>query len=112
MKFWDLNTGALLDTLSGPADPVRAHITPDGLSVAIAESSGRIEFRRLSDGSVVKTITTGKGAHGVTVSDAGDHVFVTNIVDGTVSEISVATQSVVRTHKVGEGPNGITFQAQ
>ncbi|MCT8999921.1 YncE family protein [Chelativorans intermedius] len=60
----------------------------------------------------MKTIRTGKGAHGVTVSDDGLYVFVTNILDGTVSEISVATQSVVRTHAVGTGPNGITFQAQ
>ena len=66
----------------------------------------------VASGDVVKTITTGKGAHGVTVSDDGAHVFVTNILDGTVSEISVATQSVVRTHEVGKGPNGITFQAQ
>jgi YVTN family beta-propeller protein len=60
----------------------------------------------------VKTITTGKGAHGVAVSDDGAYVFVTNIVDGTVSEISVARQSVVRTHAVGKGPNGVTFQAR
>ena len=48
----------------------------------------------------------------VAVSGDGAYVFVANLVDGTVSEISVATQSVVRTHKVGKGPNGITFQAQ
>jgi WD40 repeat protein len=58
IKFWDLETGGLLDTISGPADPMRAHITPDGQSIAIADSAGRIEFRRLSDGALVKTITS------------------------------------------------------
>jgi hypothetical protein len=36
---------------------------------------------------------------------------VTNIVDGTVSLISVKDQSIVKSYAVGKGPNGITFQA-
>ena len=46
----------------------------------------------------------------MTVSSDGDFDFVTNIIDGTVSRISVASQSVVDTYTVGKGPNGITFQ--
>lgn len=60
---------------------------------------------------VVATITTGRGAHGVVVSDDGAHVFITNIEDGTVSVIDVATQKVIDTIKVGKGPNGITFRS-
>lgn len=60
---------------------------------------------------VVKTIRTGAGAHGVTVSNDGAFVFVTNIVDGTVSLVSVKDQAVLKSYAVGKGPNGITFQS-
>lgn len=59
--------------------------------------------------SVIATIKTGQGAHGVVVSDDGKRAFITNIVDNTVSVIDVATQKVIRNIKVGEGPDGITF---
>ena len=53
---------------------------------------------------------TGKGPHGVVVSNDGKRVFIANIVDSTVSVIDTATQKVIRNIKVGEGPNGITFR--
>jgi YVTN family beta-propeller protein len=59
---------------------------------------------------VIDTIRTGMGAHGVVVSDDGDFVFVTNIVDSTVSVIDTNRRLVVATYSVGKGPNGITFR--
>lgn len=56
------------------------------------------------------TVTTGKGAHGVVVSDDEKLAFISSIVDGTVSTLDTATQKVVRTFKVGAGSNGITFR--
>jgi len=41
---------------------------------------------------------------------SGTLVLITNIVDGTVSEIDAASRSVVETYHVGRGPNGITFR--
>ncbi|WP_189434773.1 MULTISPECIES: hypothetical protein [unclassified Mesorhizobium] len=35
----------------------------------------------------------------------------TNIVDGTVSLISVKDKAALQSYAVGKGPNGITFQA-
>ena len=46
----------------------------------------------------------------VLVSNDGKRVFVSNIVDSTVSVIDTATQKVIRNYKVGKGPNGITFK--
>lgn len=63
------------------------------------------------ESSLVATIESGKGAHGVVVSDDGKRFFVTNIEDSTVSVIDTATQEVIDTIKVGSGPNRITFRA-
>jgi YVTN family beta-propeller protein len=59
---------------------------------------------------VIATIETGKGAHGVVVSDDGKRAFIANIVDDTVSVIDTATRKVTNNIKVGKGPNGITFR--
>ncbi|MEP7174269.1 MAG: DUF305 domain-containing protein, partial [Aestuariivirga sp.] len=58
---------------------------------------------------VVKTLTVGAGAHGVTISKDGQFAYITNIKDNSVSVIDTASQTVVRTIPVGEGPNGIAF---
>lgn len=60
---------------------------------------------------VVKTLVTGKGAHGAAVSPDSAYVFVSNIEAGTFSVIDTATQKVVTEHQVGAGPNGISYQA-
>ena len=64
-----------------------------------------------ANNSVIATIETGKGAHGVVVSDDGRHAFIANIVDDTVSVIDTTTRKVINTIKVGKGPNGITFKS-
>lgn len=61
--------------------------------------------------SEVATITTGKGAHGVVVSDDGKHAFVTNTENDSVSVIDTATQKVINTIKVGKRSNSITFRS-
>ncbi|TIY10240.1 MAG: YncE family protein, partial [Mesorhizobium sp.] len=76
-----------------------------------AEPDDTVSVIDVASGTVVETIRTGAGAHGVVVSADGAFVFVTNIMAGTVSQISVESQSVVKTYPVGKGPNGITFQA-
>lgn len=60
-------------------------------------------------GRVVATVRTGKGAHGVAMSQDGRYVFVTNIEAGTLSVIETASRQVVATHTVGAGPNGVTW---
>lgn len=64
-----------------------------------------------ANNSVIATIVTGKGAHGLVVSDDGKRTFVANIVDDTVSVIDTATRKVTNNIKVGKGPNGITFRS-
>ena len=60
--------------------------------------------------TLIKTMTTGKGAHGVVASDDGRFVFVTNSVDNTVSAIDNGSQEVVATYPVGLNPNGISYR--
>jgi YVTN family beta-propeller protein len=60
---------------------------------------------------VVTTVETGRGAHGVVVSDDGSRAFIANTIDGTVSVIDTATQTVTRNIKVGKGSGCILFRS-
>ena len=60
---------------------------------------------------VVATPATDRGAHGVVVGRDGRDAFITNSFADTVSVIDTATQKVLRSIKVGKGPNGITFSS-
>jgi len=46
----------------------------------------------------------------VIVNRDGQDVFVTNILDATVSVINVASQTVLANISVGQGPDGITYR--
>lgn len=105
---------ASIQTGSHPAHVIvdstarRAYVTPDGRSVYVAnqgteaEPSDTVSVIEVAGGRVVDTIRTGKGAHDVAISDKGDFVFITNIIDGTVSAIDAATRAVVATFVSGE----------
>ena len=84
----------------------------DRLGLGLAEYRQRLEEAVIdvARGEVIETIRTGKGAHGVAVSEDGAFVFVTNIVDSTLAVIATETQTVVATFAVGAGPNGVTYR--
>ena len=98
------------------ANPIQVFATPDGRHVYVANQGtdtnpdNTVSVIETANNSVVATIVTGRGAHGVVASDDGTRMFIANIADDTVSVIDTATQKVTRTIKVGKGPNGITFR--
>ncbi|GAB3245211.1 YVTN family beta-propeller repeat protein [Chitinimonas naiadis] len=97
--------------------PIQMYATPDGRQVFVAnQGSAKQPDDRVSvidpvAGKVLAAITTGKGAHGVAMSSDGAYAFVSNIEDGSFSVIDTASHRVVASHRVGAGPNGISYQA-
>lgn len=96
--------------------PIQMVATPDGQVYVANQGSAQAPDETVSvvdvaKKRVVKTVLTGKGAHGTALSKDNAYVFVTNIESGTVSVIETSTQKVVAEHTVGAGPNGISYQA-
>jgi YVTN family beta-propeller protein len=114
----DRATRQVVQKLPVGRNPVQVYATPDGRYVYVANQGteqnpdSTVSVIDVPASKVVATVTTGKGAHGVVVSDDGKFAFVTNIVDGTVSALDTATQTAVRSFKVGAGPNGITYRGE
>ena len=98
----------------GPG-PIQLMATPDGAYVYVANQGSEaapnntVSVIDTRTGEVTKTLETGLGAHGVSVSADGAFVFVTNISDDSVSIIDAQRQEVVTTVPVGDGPNGIVY---
>lgn len=113
----DTRTRKILARVDVGSRPIQVHATPDGRFVYVANQgteakpADTVSVIDVAAGTVVSTIRTGLGAHGVAVSEDGRNVFVTNIVDGTVALIDTTNRSVSKTFIVGKGPNGVTFRA-
>lgn len=59
--------------------------------------------------AVVKTVTTGKGAHGVVIESLGRFAYITNMYENTISTLDLASLKVVASIPTGAKPNGISY---
>ncbi|MGC5327039.1 beta-propeller fold lactonase family protein [Brevibacillus sp. SYSU BS000544] len=95
--------------------PAQVYIQPDNKFAFVANQgtkeapSHSVSKVDLQSKKVTATIETGKGAHGVTTSEDGRFVYVTNMYENTVSIVGNQVDQVIATVPVGEEPNGITF---
>src|SRR5947208_2986242 len=79
------------------------------LATLVIASSLVVPFARAE--IVVATVPVGSVPEGVAYDSARGEVFVTNLVDGTVSVISDSTNAVVATVPVGSGPIGVAYDS-
>lgn len=112
----DTQSQRLIGKVAVGRTPVQMYATVDGRQVYVAnqgsstEPDDRVSVVDPQTLKVIATLTTGKGAHGVAISRDGAYVFVSNLEAGTFSVIDSASRSVVASHTVGAGPNGISYQ--
>ncbi len=94
--------------------PIQMMAARDGTVYVANQGSGQKPSDQVSvidpsKSKVIKTLVTGPGAHGVAASADGAYVFVTNIEAGTLSVLDVASRQMIGHHKVGAGPNGVSY---
>jgi YVTN family beta-propeller protein len=76
-----------------------------------APKRGLVEVRNAT-GAVLKTVSTGAGAHGLAFSADGTRAYVSNLDDDSVSVIDRATMTVKARIPVGSKPNGMTWRSR
>jgi YVTN family beta-propeller protein len=116
------NALAIVDLESGNIEKVGVGIGPAQVYLASnnefayvanqgteSNPSNSITIVDLKSKAAISTIETGKGAHGVVLSEDSNTAYVTNMFENTVSIIDLITKEVKQTIKVGEVPNGITI---
>ena len=95
--------------------PIQVFVTPDNKYVLVANQgtkdspSTTVSIVDVATFTVVATIETGKGAHGVMIDPSSRFAYITNIYDNTVSVIDLEQKNVIATIPSGSAPNGISF---
>ena len=73
--------------------------------------NGTVEVYDANSYANLASIVVGRAPHTVAVTPSGRHVFVVNnFTPGTISQISTATNTVIRTFPVGDVPSGLGME--
>jgi YVTN family beta-propeller protein len=117
------NAVAIVDLVTGRVEkvpvgtgPAQVFISPNDRFAYIANQgteehpSHSITKIDIEAKKVMATIETGLGTHGVVTSSDGKFLYATNMYENTVSVIDAEQNKVTSTVKVGQTPNGISFQ--
>jgi YVTN family beta-propeller protein len=108
-------TRTLVGKVSVGVGPIQVFVTPDNRYLLAANQgtkdspSTTVSIIDTATFAVVKTVDTGKGAHGITIDPSSKHAYITNIYGSDVAVLDLAEQRVVATIPVDAGPNGISF---
>lgn len=111
----DVAKGSLVGKVSVGGGPIQVFVTPDNKYILVANQgtqdnpSTSVSIVDVATFTVVATIETGKGAHGVVIDPSGRYAYITNIFENTVSVIDIEQRSVIATIPSGSAPNGISF---
>lgn len=116
-KLAIVNTASgAVKTISVGVGPAQVYVSPDDKFAFVANQgteqnpSMTISKIDLTIDTVVSTIETGKGAHGIVTSSDGRYAYITNMYENTVSVIDNTSNKVIAKVSVGKTPNGITYK--
>lgn len=102
----DLETQKEKWFVSTGRDPAGVWVTPDNEHVLVGNTSAdSVDVFRVSDGTHIKNIKTGKGAHNFLPMGDGRHLLISNRVENTVSIIDQQELNVVDAFSVAGGPD-------
>ena len=110
----DLKTQEILWVVQTGKLPADLFLTPDNkkLLVALTGESGVQVFDVSGPkGVLVQRLTTGKGAHAFRAQGDGQHVFVSNRADNSISRIDLKTLAVVDQYPAPGGPDCMEMSA-
>ncbi len=71
--------------------------------------SGKVAAWSLEANKLIKTVSTGKAARSLDISDDGSALFVVNFGSGTMSKVRASDMTLIQTIRVCNEPIGITF---
>jgi YVTN family beta-propeller protein len=89
--------------------PAGVLVRPSGTVLVANMGSDHIAEVDPKDGSIIRRVRTGAGAHNFLLSRDGKTLYVTNRVAGTISVLDAATLDVTGTIKTGGGPDDMAW---
>jgi len=92
------------------SNPRAIVLSPDEKTLYVTLNiSGKVAAWNLETNKMIKTVSTGKAARSLAISDDGSALFVVNFGSGTTSKVRASDMKLFQTIKVCNEPIGITF---
>ena len=92
------------------SNPRAIVLSPDEKTLYVTLNiSGKVAAWDLEANKLIKTVSTGKAARSLDISDDGSALFVVNFGSGTMSKVRASDLKLIQTIRVCNEPIGITF---
>jgi YVTN family beta-propeller protein len=105
----DLAAGKPLWTVAVGPQPAGVWVRPSGTILVAIMGSDHIAEIAAGDGSVIRRIQTGRGAHNFLLSPDGKVLYVSNRVAGTISVLDADTLAVIGAMPAPGGPDDMAL---
>ncbi len=111
----DVGTRKLVSKLQVGLGPIQVYVTPDGKYLLAAnqgtkdQPSTTVSIVDTATFTVLGTVETGRGAHGVVIEPSNRYAYVTDVYEDDVVILDIAARKVVARTPTGAAPNGISF---
>jgi autotransporter-associated beta strand protein/YVTN family beta-propeller protein len=110
LTIFDASDPARQKTLTG-IDLDQIGISPTGAWFYKTDRSNTISQYSAYTGANIGSVTVGNGSMGMAINHDGTIAYVTNLLDGTISFVNTATNTVTATVGVGSYPSGIALSS-
>jgi YVTN family beta-propeller protein len=105
----DLATQAQVTTIPVSGDPFRVALSPDGASLFVTGNADSLFIVDVASRAIVARLAVGLDANGLVADYTGTRLYVSNQSDGTVAEVDLTTNTVVRALEVGGHPQELVL---
>jgi YVTN family beta-propeller protein len=105
----DLASNAQVATIPVSGDPYRVVLSPDGASLFVTGNADSLFIVDVASRTIAARLAVGLDANGLAADYTGTRLYVSNQSDGTVSEVDLTTNTVVRTIPVGGHPQELVL---
>ena len=111
----DVATRKLVGKVKVGVGPIQTYVSPDNRYLLVANQgtegkpSTTVSILETKTFKVLRTVQTGKGAHGIVIDPSSRHAYITNIYGNDVAVLDLLALEVVARIRVGAKPNGISF---
>ena len=105
----DLSTNTEVDHIAVSGDPFRVRVSPDGNSLFVTGNADSLFIIDVQSRAITGRLGIGLDANGLAVDYTGTRLYVSNQSDGTVDEVDLASNTVVRSIAVGGHPQELVL---
>jgi len=108
-------TRALVGKVDVGNGPIQTYVSPDNRYLLVANQgtqakpSTTISILETKTFTVLRTVQTGKGAHGIVIEPSSRHAYITNMYANDLAVLDLKALQVVARIPVGSKPNGVSY---